>query len=475
MQEAHNLKQLNHEEKDAIIIAQGRQIEQLMAEVRSLQEQVKELQAKLSINSRNSNKPPSSDGLNKRAPKSLRQSGQRPSGGQKGHPGITLRQVEEADAVITHHVPEVCEVCQRELKPTLCKSVRQVFDLPEPRVRVTEHRAEEAVCCCGRQYMGQFPSEVRKAVQYGPVTQAMMVHLSHQHMLPLRRRAKLMGEMLGLPVSEATVQQACINAARRLNSTLEAIARTIQNSAVVHADETGLRVNKKLHWMHVATTEKLTWMAIHPQRGTPAFKDLGVLPQFKGVLIHDGWSPYRRLDCQHGLCNAHHLRELTYLHEELGQDWAGEMIELLVYANNQVKQHSLIPKKVTDLRVVFDTLLEVGDQINPRNPSAQGKRGRIKQSKALNLIDRLRLYSDDVWRFATNPLVPFTNNSAEQAIRMPKVKQKISGCFRTQMGADIFCTIRSYLATMYKQGANLFHCLVKVFQGSVPLPAGVGG
>ncbi|PWU10542.1 MAG: hypothetical protein C5B47_01985 [Verrucomicrobia bacterium] len=198
------------------------------------------------------------------------------------------------------------------------------------------------------------------------------------------------------------------------------------------------------------------------------------MSQFKGILIHDGWSPYRTLNCQHGLCNAHHLRELTYLYEEFKQDWAGEMIELLVYANNQVKKCPLSPEQVAHLRGVFDTLLEVGDLMNQRNPSVQGKRGRVKQSKAINLIDRLRIYSEDVWRFATNPLVPFTNNIAEQAIRMPKVKQKISGCFRTQKGADVFCTIRSYLATLHKQGANLFRSLVKTFQGFVPQPAATG-
>ncbi len=165
------------------------------------------------------------------------------------------------------------------------------------------------------------------------------------------------------------------------------------------------------------------------------------------------------------------MRELTYLYEELEQDWAGEMIELLVHANNQVKQHtSLPPEKVAHLRDFFHTLLEVGDLINPRNPPVKGKRGRVKQNKAANLIDRLRLYRDEVWRFITNPQVPFTNNIAEQAIRMPKVKQKISSCFRTQKGADIFCTLRSYLATMYKQGANVFHSLIQSFRASILQP-----
>lgn len=471
MTQLPDLKGLSHQEKDALIVELWEIVKEQGRQIARLVKQVKELEDRLSLNSRNSNKPPSSDGWNKPKPKSLRQVGERPSGGQKGHPGITLRKIEDPDEIIVHRVPKVCEACQGELNPKLREVSRQVFDLPEPRLRVAEHRVEEAVCSCGKHYMAEFPSDVTNAVQYGPVVQAMMVYLSHQHMLPLRRTAELMEEMLGQPVSDATVQQACAKAAQRLTSTVEAIAQRVQNCAIVHADETGLRVNKKLHWMHVVATGNLTWMAMHTQRGAPAFQDLGVLPQFKGILVHDGWSPYRTLNCMHGLCNAHHLRELTYIYEELRQDWAGEMIELLVYANDQVKQHpDLQPKQVAALRDVFDTLLEIGDLLNPRNPPVKGKRGRVKQSKAANLIDRLRLYSDDVWRFATDPSVPFTNNIAEQAIRMPKVKQKISGCFRTQKGADIFCTLRSYLATMYKQGANVFHCLVQSFRGPILQP-----
>ncbi len=285
MEKLPDLKRLSDEEKDALIIRlwavvqeQGRQIERLVA-------RVKELEGKLSLNSRNSSKPPSSDGLNKPKPKSLRPVGQRPCGGQKGHPGITLRQVEEPDEVIVHEVPRVCEVCQRKLNPKLREISRQVFDLPEPRLKVTEHRVEEAVCSCGKEYMAEFTSDVTNTVQYGAVAQAMMVYLSHQHMLPAKRTAQLMGEMLGQPVCSATVQQACAKAAQRLTTTVKAIAQAVQNSAVVHADETGLRVNKKLHWMHVAVTGNLTWMAMHTQRGASAFEDLGVLPQFKGTLV----------------------------------------------------------------------------------------------------------------------------------------------------------------------------------------------
>jgi transposase len=266
----------------------------------------------------------------------------------------------------------------------------------------------------------------------------------------------------------------------RLTPIVEAIAGQLQTAPVVHADETGLRVNKALHWLHIAATETLTWMGRHAKRGKAAFDDLGILARFTGTLIHDGWVPYRALNCTHGLCNAHHLRELTYVFEELKQPWAGRMIELLTRAN-QIKrsQHGAeVPafepaayaQQALDLRRQYMTILDEGDALNPRAP-ASGKRGATKQSKPANLLHRLREHADDVWRFMTEPAVPFTNNVAEQAVRMPKVKQKISGCFRTTEGADTFCIIRTYLATMHKQGADLFDALLHTFAGSAPQPS----
>ena len=232
--------------------------------------------------------------------------------------------------------------------------------------------------------------------------------------------------------------------------------------------------------MHVLATKSLTWVARHAKRGGVAFEALGILPKFTGTLIHDGWRPYRALTCSHGLCNAHHLRELTYVFEELKQDWAGDLIKVLTNANHLNNTNCADGKvpdyaepgyclKVKELRAQYEAILDQGDKVNPRAASS-GKRGVTKQSKAANLIGRLREYADDVWRFMEQPDVPFTNNIAEQAVRMPKVKQKVSGCFRTTQGADTFCTIRSYLATMHKQGARIFESLVHTFRGSPPQP-----
>lgn len=464
---------MSHAEKDALILM-------LQGQIKALQEAVAQLQARLNMSSRNSSKPPSSDGLNKPAPKSLRAAGQRPSGGQEGHCGNTLSQTAEPDTIVVHDVPDQCEACQRKLRFGFVAETRQVWDLPVVKREVIEHRAMQAICRCGRVHTGQFPVGVNAPVQYGPRAQAAMVHLSQNHAVSLQRTATLMADFFELPVSQATVVKANQTGAKILQPTVQEIGQACVTSAVLHADETGLRVAKTLHWLHVLATDTLTWIGSHPRRGTEAFESLALLKQFRGVLVHDGWMPYKALDCQHALCNAHHLRELTYLLEEQAQDWAGDMIELLTYANhtdNLNCAEGKVPNyqargyqdQVRQWRDLYDAILATGEAQNPITPST-GKRGRPKQSKATNLLGRLRQYSDDVWRFMTEANVPFTNNLAEQAVRMPKVKQKVSGCFRTPQGAQTYCIIRSYAATMHKQGANIFESLVAAFKGNTPQP-----
>jgi transposase len=289
-----------------------------------------------------------------------------------------------------------------------------------------------------------------------------------------------MKDFFQLPVSQATVLKAAMTSAGILQPTVDAIGQGAVNADVLHADETGLRVAKTLHWLHVLATDTLTWMGCHPKRGGEAFDALALLGQFNGVLVHDGWLPYKALECQHALCNAHHLRELTYLLEEQGQAWAGDMIELLTHANHLDNLNCADGKspgynsrkyqaEIRELRDLYEAILAQAQTENPIAPST-GKRGRPKQSKATNLIGRLRDYRDDVWRFMTQPDVPFTNNLAEQTVRMPKVKQKVSGCFRTLPGAQSYCVIRSYCATMHKQGANIYESLVAAFKGATPQP-----
>jgi len=443
----------------------------LSEQVTALTDKVAELEGRLALNSHNSSKPPSSDGLHKPKPKSLRKAGQKPSGGQQGHPGHTLKQVEHPDHIEHHFPPIRCAACHLPLSDAVVVETRQVFDIPPLRYEITEHQILEACCTCGKVHRGEFPGDVTAPVQYGARIKAAVVHLTHHHMMPVARTGELTGDLFGLPISDATVLAINEEARALLAPTVSAIGWALKTVPVAHADETGMRVAGKLHWLHVLATPALTWLGSHANRGKKAFDAFGILAAFIGTLVHDGWKSYRDLACVHALCNAHHLRELTYLFEEMGQAWAQCLIELLIEACHEVKASGgpLTEERIAHYRSAYAGILACGEAANPRAPST-GKRGRTKQSKALNLIDRLRVHADDVWRFMTDHGVPFSNNIAEQAVRMPKVKQKISGGFRTEAGLETFCTIRSYLATLHKQGDNLFHSLTLVFQGNPPQP-----
>ena len=474
-----DLSQLSHEQKDQLIT--------------ELWTRLVALEQRLPLNSANSSKPPSSDGYSKPTPKSLRQGGQRLSGGQPGHPGNTLRMSEHIDSVIEHRWGDICSACLGILGAGQIIACRQVLELPTFKLQVTEHRLMRTQCQCGAVHEGQWPSDVQAAVQYGASVKALAVHLNQHHLLPLARTTALLGDLYGANLSQATVQSFAQEAAHVLSPTVAAIGQAVQTSAVAHADESGIRIQGKLAWLHCLVTKHLTWLAPHAKRGSQAIEALGLLHGFKGTLVHDGLASYKQLDCTHSLCNAHHLRELVYIHEGAGQlagekiwdNWAQEMMDLLRLALSEVDQ-ALCPlsaERQAHFEACWSALLERGEALNPQvlrsGTSADeargiGRLGPAKQSKARNLLKRLRRYRADVWRFMTDEGVPFTNNLAEQALRMCKVKQKISGCFRTQHGADTFFTIRSYLATMTKQKANLHQCLVSVFQGQPIQPCFVG-
>ena len=422
MDELPDLDRLSVAEKDDLIRELWplrALVRDLMAQVTALQAKVVELEARLAQDSRNSSKPPSSDGLSKPKPKSLRQSGGQPTGGQKGHRGHTLQQVAEVDRVVTHAPLARCDGCQALLGELAVAETRQVFDLPPLRFEVAEHQVLAGQCAaCGKICRGAFPEGLSAPVQYGPAALAAVVHLSHHHMLPVQRTAALMGDRFKLPMSEATVLAACEAAKDRLEPTVASIGQAIQAAPVAHADETGLRVAGSLHGMPVLATTMLTWVACHAKRGKEAFDALAILPGFMGILIHDGWKPYREWLCQHGLCHAHHLRELTYVFEEWGQAWADPLIHLLVAACHEVDQAGspLPPARLADYRSRYDGILREGEALNPPAPRS-GQRGQTRQSKPTNLLRRLRAYADDVWRFASNHHVPFTNNLAEHGER----------------------------------------------------------
>ncbi len=312
-----------------------------------------------------------------------------------------------------------------------------------------------------------------------PVIKGTVVYLTQQQLLPPRlmmeRTTQILSDLWGVPISTGSVQTRIAQAAQILTPVVERIATAIQAAPVVHFDETGQQVDKRLHWLHTATTPDLTWYGTHPRRGQIAMDAFGILPGFTGVAVHDGWTSYREYPCAHALCNAHHLRELIYLEETTEQAWPRKMIDFLRRAKDQAdaakgRDQALTHTQIAQLRCEYDAVLAEGVRDNPPCTQNAGRRGRIKQSPAFNLLMRLRQHADDVLRFLSDARVPFDNNPAERAIRMPKLKQKTSGCFRTVAGAESFATIRSYLATLRKQGRNLFHALTLTFQNQPPDP-----
>jgi len=474
-----DLTQLNAAQKDELIRMLWplqQQVQDLMAQMVVMQTRIRQLEGRLAKNSKNSSKPPSTDGLNKPAPQSLRKGGQNPNGGQKGHSGTTLRQSAQIDETVNHFADTHCSACQREMVDHAIAETRQVLELPKLGIRTVAHQQWRSSCTCGAMHLGAWPVGVNAPVQYGASVKAMAVHLNQHHLVPLARTTQLMQDLYGVRLSQASIQSFAQEGASALHATVAEIGWAVQGAGVVHADETGIRVKGKLHWLHCAVTSTLTWLAPHAKRGTLAFEALGLLQGIKGVLVHDGLASYKGLDCTHSLCNAHHIRELVYVHEQenekIWDPWAQEMIDLLLQALGEVDLAGgpLNEPRQAWFEARWSTLLERGEALNPQTQrtgtsqdASLGARGRLKQSKAANLLKRLREHRQEVWRFMRQAGVPFTNNLAEQALRMSKVKQKISGCFRTEHGADTFFTIRSYLATMTKQKANLFDCLVSTF------------
>lgn len=438
-----------------------------------LEERVQELEAQLARNSANSGKPPSSDGLSKPSPKSLRTPSGRKPGGQPGHPGQTLQRVKPPDHILVHPL-EVCPQCGggglgRE--PVLDYESRQVFDLPPQSLEVTEHRAP-IKCCphCGQEVKAPFPESVSAPVQYGPRFQSLMVYLNQQQLLPYDRLAQLCEDLYGQPLSAATLAAANERAYHHLEPFAQALARQVPQAQVVHLDESGLRVAGTLHWLHVASTSQLTFYGVHPKRGTEAMNELGIVGACRQWVVHDHWKPYFAYEqCQHALCNEHLLRELKFLWEEQQEVWARQMSDLLLELYRRRQQRGEINEcQFKRAWKRYRLVVRRGRYRHPRRTAGQG---RCVQSQAANLLDRLEDFDLSILAFLWDERVPFTNNQAEQDIRMIKVRQKISGCFRTFRGAQIFCRIRSYLSTCRKQGRNLWLALQSAVIGTPFIPS----
>ena len=445
--------------------------------VLTLWERLDALESKVAKNSNNSSQPPSSDGLRKT--KSLREPSGKPPGGQLGHKGTTLKRVAEPTQTVDHPLPPHCLRCHSALPLAQAEVAerRQVIDIPSTLFDVIEHRTLAVTCNCGQAHVSSFPAAVTETVQYGPHVRAFGVHLTQGQMLPYARAAELIFDVYGLAISPATLLAWVAEARTALQATADQIANQLRAAPVLNADESGLRVAGKLHWLHIAASDTLTWYGVHAKRGLEAIEAHGILPKRLGVLVHDCWAPYWKLDDSiHALCNAHLLRELVYVKEITGQQWPESMMQLLLGANRvctaaRRQQRTLAPNDVAAFRTVYDALVREGEAIHPETAPQAGQRGRGKHSVAANLLRRFRLHADAVLLFLSNPAVPFTNNVGERAVRMPKVKQKISGCFRTLAGAEHFCVIRSCLDTLRKQGHGMLTVLQRAFAGNPIQPA----
>jgi transposase/uncharacterized coiled-coil protein SlyX len=447
-----------------------------------LQARVAELERRLGKDSSNSSKPPSSDGLRKPARPQRRTDeramGRRP-GKQPGAPGAHLAQVARPDEVV-EHAPNWCGGCGADLTGARVVGVeaRQVFDLPRLRLGVAEHRAQRRRCACGTTTAAAFPDHVRAAACYGPGMRALVCYLCvHQH-LPVDRAAQLLADVLGAPLATGTLAAVVGEGARGLGGFVQVVRERLADAPVAHFDETGARVAGKLHWVHSASTARLSLFAVHAKRGKQAMDTAGVLPRFAGVAVHDGWAPYWRYQVTHALCGAHLLRELDAISDEPGQGWAAGMAELLIDVKLVADQARAAGcARVDDdararLHGRYERLLADGRAANP--PPRAARRGRLRRSPAANLLARLDRHRNEVLRSLEDCRVPFDNNQAERDLRMVKLQQKISGCWRTLDGAAAFLTVRSYLATARKHGRNPLAVLRQLFEGHPWLPAPTG-
>lgn len=378
--------------------------------------------------------------------------------------------VAKPDEVIDH-VPSVCAGCERDLHdaPVTGMVARQVFELPPVRVHVSEHRSQQRRCSCGHLTSAVFPDGVSAPAVYGPRVRALGVYLTAYQHLPYGRAAQLLGDWLGVPVSTGTLVSFVARAAEDLQPFLDEIHAQLCAAPVAHFDETGARVDGRLRWLFVASTQKATFYSLHDRRGLDGLQHAGVLQHFAGTAVHDGWAPYRRYTTpQHALCNAHHLRELLGVIEQQPdgeRSWATRMDQLLRELHLTVQQakasgqDALDPLILAGYRAAYEQIITLGHRQHPPDTNRTGQRGRIRQAPARNLLLRLDEYRQQVLRFAHDFGVPFDNNQAERDIRMIKIQQKISGCWRTTHGANRFLAIRAYLSTAAKNHEPITHAL----------------
>lgn len=454
-------------------------IQKLMDKIAALEKLVEqqaakiaELEKRLNKNSSNSSKPPSSDGLSKLTrTNSLREKGKNKSGGQLGHRGDTLKQTSTPDKIERHELLQ-CPSCSSPLTSIEPLGIvkRQVFDIPQPKIEVTEHQAEIKNClCCNKRVTASFPKGVNAPTQYGDVIQSWAVYFQQQQFIPEDRLQETFSDLFNVNLATATLAGFSELTYDKLAPFEEALLSKIQISPIKHLDETGFRISGKTQWLHVASTSTLTYYHVSPKRKS-------LLQGLLGTVVHDHWKPYYVLpNVLHALCNQHHLRELKALIEYDKESWARKMQRFLRIAlryRHRYDNQAIPDDKLKRLFDLYDRITNEGMIYHDSLPmfSVKKGRGRTARRTGHNLLLRLKNYRNDVLRFLIDPQVPFTNNQAERDLRMMKCKQKISGGFRTTKGAEMFGRIRGFISTARKQGWNVFESIQQVIRGIVLMP-----
>ena len=422
---------------------------------------------RLKINSTNSSKPPSQDPNRNKVP---RKPGARKPGGQPGRVGKTLHKIDDPDETIELHVDRRT-IPKGDYKRIGFQS-RQVFDF-NIQMLVTEYKAEILQNQQGKQFVASFPEGVSKAVQYGAGIKANAVYMNCYQMSSLSRIEDHFKDQLGLPVSQGSVYNFSKEAYNRLEYFEDWVKQALLNAEINHADETGVNIGGKRHWLHVLCNDSFSLFYPDKKRGKDATDSMGVLPFYTGKLCHDHWKPYFKYTaCQHFLCNAHHIRELTFAEEIDQQEWAGKLRKLLIAANDEALANAglLKPDRINIVEDEYRKIIAEGEKECPLpdTPKLKGKRGRVKKSKSRNLLERLRDFETETLLFIRDANVPFTNNQGENDLRMTKVQQKVSGCFRSMEGAKVFARIRSYVNTCQKHDIRPTEALQLLFNGQWP-------
>ena len=447
-------------------------IEQQALQIAQLEERVKHLEEILDKNSCNSSKPPSTDSYARKKPKvkAQRKKSDRSAGGQNGHPGTTLRMNDEPDELVVHHIDKCIKCGGSLVSVSPDYERRQVFDIPLITIKCIEHRCEIKKCPeCSHMNKAVFPDGVTQPTQYGHRVRSFAVYLHTNQLLPYQRVVKLFSDILGCRISPATIVNIERNCYDKLEAFESGVRHLLKQSHAINLDETGLRINASRNWLHVAGTKNLTYYFVHKKRGSQAMDAMGILPGYTGVATHDFWKTYYKYDCQHSLCNAHLLRELTGVAENSDQKWPKLMSDLLVCIKHQVDNGLLDTELIQKFSEDYDHITCYGMNEIPPDPESDvqsKKRGRKKQTAAKNLLDRFIRFKEDILRFMYDPDVSFDNNQAERDIRMTKVQQKISGTFRSEQGARNFCRIRGYVSTVNKKSLSVIDPISEIFNGN---------